>query len=158
MAARTTDTGNTLTPVGRAEAAVAEQLSISADARKAWVMRQNGATFFQIAEELSISEHAAAKTVREVADHVAELIDVGAKQEILVTELTRLDRLQAGIFTMAEAGDMRALDGVLKIMAHRAKLLGLDQVTVDNRKQTVVIAGDSDSYLSAIEQAMGGSS
>jgi hypothetical protein len=151
-----TSTGNVLTPVRKGELDAAAQNKEQERARAAWIMRQNGSSYFEIAEALGMSESMASQKVSEVARHMAVLVDAGAKQEILTMELARLDRLQTGIFNQAESGDLRAIEGVLKIMAHRAKLLGLDQVTVDNRKQTVVITGeDTSSYLEAVRQAMG---
>lgn len=155
MAERTTDTGQTLTPVGRAVARSERKLDEAQQANAAYRMRMSGASLFAIAEQLSITEDMARRHISDVTNEVARLVDMGAKQNILTMELTRLDQMQLGQWPAAEGGDPKAVETVLKIMQHRAKLLGLDSAMVDNSKQTVVIAGDTDSYLAAIKKAMG---
>lgn len=48
--------------------------------------------------------------------------------ELLTLELSRLDALQRAVFTDALRGDVKAMDRVLKLMDHRAKLTGLYNV------------------------------
>jgi hypothetical protein len=55
-------------------------------------------------------------------------------------ELERLDRLFAAVWPLAIAGDLAAVDRVLKIMARRAKMEGFD-------KETVKLIGDKDNPL-----------
>jgi hypothetical protein len=52
-------------------------------------------------------------------------------------ELERLDRLQAGLWQKAISGDTRAVDAVLRVIAARARLLGLDAPTNLNVKAQV---------------------
>lgn len=149
------DPGKHLTIVGEATES-AELVLYERDlARRAYQMRMEGNSLFEIAESLKISEHKAAASIREVARSVAELVDTGAKQEILEMELARLDAMQAPLWPQASSGDTRAVETVLKIMSHRAKITGLDGASIDRRNQTVVIAGDSDAYMAAIQRAMG---
>jgi hypothetical protein len=49
--------------------------------------------------------------------------------ELRVLELERLDRLQASMWDAALEGDIPAVDRVLKVIAARVRLLGLDQST-----------------------------
>jgi hypothetical protein len=46
--------------------------------------------------------------------------------ELRTLELSQLDRMQVAIWDKAIAGNLRAVDRVLKIMRRRAQLLGLD--------------------------------
>lgn len=50
-----------------------------------------------------------------------------AVDELRVLELDRLDRLQRSCWDSAIAGDIPAVDRVLKVIAARVRLLGLDQ-------------------------------
>lgn len=88
-------------------------------------LRMEGRTFDRIGAELGISRQRAYQLVsgalgklqRETLDRV---------EEALALELERLDALQLAIYEKATAGDLRAIDRMLKIMERRAKLLGLD--------------------------------
>lgn len=91
--------------------------------RRALDLRKGGATYVQIAQELGYKDHTAAvaavkvalqKTLQEPADELREL------------ECARLDTLLISIWPTARRGDLGAVDRVLKIMARRAELLGLD--------------------------------
>lgn len=62
--------------------------------------------------------------------------------EVRAQERERLDRLGNVVYQRALAGDMAAIDRMLKIMDRRAKYLGLDIVQI---KQDITITeGDSD--------------
>lgn len=50
--------------------------------------------------------------------------------ELMKIELARLDKLQLRLWPVALAGELGAVDRVLKIMERRAKLLGLDAPTL----------------------------
>ena len=86
-------------------------------------MRIAGATFDQIAEALGYRGRCGAhksvtaalrKTLQEPAD------------ELRTLEAERLDRLMLATWQAATGGELDAIDRVLKIMARRARLLGLD--------------------------------
>lgn len=47
-------------------------------------------------------------------------------QSLRILELNRLDQLQSAIMPDALSGNLKAVDRVLKIMAHRANLVGLN--------------------------------
>jgi hypothetical protein len=60
---------------------------------------------------------------------------------VKVLELNRLDQLQAGIIGSALNGNEKAVNAVLKIMDHRAKLLGLyapSQVKVNDWRTEII--------------------
>lgn len=63
-----------------------------------------------LAIETAIARHAGAET----------------SLELRALEALRLDRLQLVVWDRALAGDLRAIDSALAIMAQRAKLLGLN--------------------------------
>jgi hypothetical protein len=72
----------------------------------------------------------------------------------LATELDRLDALQAKWWTKACDGDVAAANIVLKIIAQRARLLGLEDT--DRRQaavaRTIVITGTPDEYVSQLRE------
>lgn len=108
-------------------AASKAQRAATAERRsKAVAMRLAGIDYDTIAQRLGYSDRGAAhKDIsRALEQNVAELsrnADV-LRQE----ELQRLDRLQAGVWAAAAAGDTKAVDTALKIIDRRCKLLGLD--------------------------------
>ena len=85
--------------------------------------RMRGATFREIAKQLGVPRttvhrdyhQAIARWVTPLAEEARDL------------ELARLDRLQHSRWQKALDGDDAALDRVLKIMAQRRALLGLDE-------------------------------
>lgn len=88
--------------------------------------RKAGATFEQIAEKLGLSNKGNA--YRLVRDALKEVTREPA-EEVLILELERLDRMLMGMWGQAAAGDVFAVDRVLKIMDRRAKYLGLDTLS-----------------------------
>lgn len=84
-------------------------------------LRMAGLTYQQIGERLDISPDGARDLVQRTL-HRAEMRSVESLREL---ENTRLDRLQAGLWTKALAGDVQAVDAILRISAQRAKLNGL---------------------------------
>jgi hypothetical protein len=66
-------------------------------------------------------------------------------------EIDRLDQLQSAVWRQAVSGDLAAVDRALKVIQARAKLLGLEDMTVNNiTNNTVVIAGSGDDYVAAL--------
>ena len=111
----------------------AQRATTAARRGKAVAMRLAGLDFQTIADRLGYADRAAAHKdiTRALESNVAEMhrnADV-LRQE----ELARLDRLQAGAWTAAAAGDVKAIQAVLGIIDRRCKLLGLD--VVDRRDQ-----------------------
>lgn len=72
------------------------------------------------------------------------------KQEILDLELDRLDALQTAVWGMAISGDLKAVDSVLKIMTHRARLLTLGEDTGNTSTNTIIVAGDN--YVESLRE------
>jgi hypothetical protein len=66
-------------------------------------------------------------------------------------ELRRLDRMLRGLWPDAVEGDTQAIDRVLKIMARRADLLGLD---APERFEQAVSFAESDDYQEARTEMM----
>ncbi|WBB94201.1 hypothetical protein [Verrucosispora sp. WMMC514] len=108
-------------PASRAQrAATAERRA------KAIAMRLAGLDYQTIADRLGYADRAAAhKDITRAME--ASVQEMSRNADVLrMEELTRLDRLQAGAWTAAAAGDVKAIHVVLGIIDRRCKLLGLD--------------------------------
>lgn len=104
----------------------AKQAAIADRRAKMIQMRLAGIDFDTIAERLGYSSrnHATKDLTRTLEANVAaERTAVEALREV---ETRRLDRLQAAAWSAAIQGDLRAIETVLKVVAQRCKLLGLD--------------------------------
>lgn len=116
-------------------------------------LRLAGATWDEIAKALGYQSGPTAHTT--VKRHTAQLSKQSAA-ELMELELERLDMLQLVVWRRARQGDLRAIETVLKIMATRAKYLGLDNGTYESEssaKSTILIGGDEASYIQAIKDA-----
>ena len=86
----------------------------------------SGMDYTQIAKQLGYHDRSGAfKAIRgALAAERAEAVD-----ELRQLECERLDRLQASMWDAALEGDIASVDRVLKVIAARVRLLGLDQYT-----------------------------
>jgi hypothetical protein len=102
-----------------------ERVTRALNARTALELRLAGLNFDEIGGRMGFSRQRAHALVSE------ELARVNAERneraaELIRVEAERLDRLQAAVWPRALAGELRAVDRVLSIMARRARLLALD--------------------------------
>lgn len=81
-----------------------------------------GKTYAQIAEEVG---YAGKSSARKAVVAALAACEVDAVDDLRRLEVTRLDLLQAASWEDALAGDVRAVDRILRIITLRAKLLGL---------------------------------
>lgn len=102
-------------------------------AAEALFLRLAGATYQDIANQLAYKnpsgaqravERAMLDTIQEPADKLRKL------------ELSRLDRMQRGLWGKAIIGGTGAVDRIIKIMERRAKLTGLDLPTIVKNELT----------------------
>lgn len=87
-------------------------------------LRKAGATFAEIAAELGYSSPSGAY---EAVKAALEKAFSEPAEELRQLELARLDEMQAGLWEGAIAGDPDAVNAVLRLMGHRARLLGLER-------------------------------
>jgi hypothetical protein len=116
--------------------------------QQAVALRTEGRTYKQIGQELGVSlprahqlvDEAMATTRAETAANVEELRS---------REMVKLDALEDAIWARAAGGDLKAQEGVLRLMTRRAKLLGLDAPMKTEAKVTTTndLAGMSDEQL-----------
>lgn len=83
-----------------------------------------GRTYDQIAKEVGYSHRSAA---RKAVLGALEAVTVEGVHNYRTVELARLDALQNAVWDDAISGNMAAIDRVLKIIAARCRLLGLEQ-------------------------------
>lgn len=116
-------------------------------------LRLAGASWEDIATALGYqSPQSASTTVKDMMNRQSVR---QSAQELLGLELERLDMLQLVVWRRARQGDLKAIDAVLRIMAQRAKYMGLDTRTYEDDtvdKSTIVIGGDSEDYIAAIKR------
>lgn len=109
--------------------------SAKRDARKAALLRKDaealrlreqGLSYDDIAKKLGYANRAGAHVAvkRRLDQLKAECLE--AAEDVRQLELSRLDRLHAGLAKRAERGDVRAVDRVLRIMERRSAYEGLD--------------------------------
>lgn len=104
----------------------AQRIVVAERRAKAVQLRLAGADYDQISRQLGYSSRQAAREDVHRA-HVAALSEMRESVEELRTQdLDRLARLQVAFWPAAIQGDVKAGDMVLKILARRAKMMGLD--------------------------------
>ena len=91
--------------------------------RQALELRKAGASYDSIAKELGYRDRSGA--YRAVAVALLKTLQEPAA-EVRQLELERLDKMLLGLWRPATSGHEGAVDRVLRIMARRAALLGLD--------------------------------
>ena len=92
---------------------------------KALQLRRAGHGYRVIGERLGLSKARAHQLVQEGLEEAKAQI-VAHADELRTEEISRLDGMLPKLYAAAEAGDVQAVDRVLKIGERRAKLLGLD--------------------------------
>lgn len=123
-------------------------------AKKAYQLRQAGASWWDIAEELKVSEPQVRKSVAELINDAADTVDYYERRQVLSLELNRLDALQQAVWADAMDGKVTAVQAALSIMDRRAKWLGFAEPPEQQSATatTIVVPNDSKSYLAALEQ------
>ena len=91
--------------------------------RQALELRKAGVTFEQIAVSVGFrSKQAAHDSVRRALADIPKL----PAMELRTLDAERLDALEFAVWRTALAGDLGAIDRVLRILQQRARLLGLE--------------------------------
>ena len=121
---------------------------------RAYDLRCEGKSLFEIAQELGIPRaEDVAKLFNERYAYDAAFLTDTERTSILALELARCDKLQAAAWMEAMTGEPRAIDSVLKVMAHRAKILGLEKVDPVVQKNLVLVMGEKESdYIEALKR------
>ena len=124
--------------------------SVEERAYRAYQMRLGGKSWQNIKADLNYASVAKTKeAVDRLINKAAKTMVRDRREEIMDIELDRLDALQDAIWGMAMVGDLKAVDSVLKVMTHRAKLLALGN-NEDTGSQNTVIVASSD-YIQTLK-------
>ena len=104
----------------------AQRVAVTERRTEAVRLAASGMGYSQSAKRLGFHDRSGAyKAIRSaLAAEQAEAVD-----ELRQLECERLDRLQASMWDAALEGDIASVDRVLKVIAARVRLLGLDQRT-----------------------------
>lgn len=101
-----------------------EQLAIDSRRQQVAVLRKAGASIASIAMQLQCSESTVSADIKIMLNalHRDQKLNIDEYRQL---ELERLDQMQVAIWQKATNGDTNAQRSILRIMEHRAKLLGL---------------------------------
>jgi hypothetical protein len=119
-------------------------------------LRLGGLTWTEVATKAGYANAATANVeVKAFLQRAALMRDYALRQESLDMEMDRLDALQAAAWGAAMTGDLKAIDTCIRVMGHRAKLLGLEyrEETVVNR--TIVVTGSTEQYVQTLKMIAG---
>lgn len=113
-------------------------------------LRLAGLEYADIAREVGYSNKGTAW--RAVNTALRERVD-SSVEEYRQTELARLDALQSACWDKAMEGDIASATLVLKVMAQRSRLLGLELLAGQGAEspRTVVIQGNSEEYIRGLQ-------
>lgn len=136
-------------------AAKQEELRIAEESRmkaiQAFEMRRNGKTWYEIASVLRITEREAAKSVSQMIQDAAELVDEGARHYAVQMSMARIEAVVEAMMPKAARGDVQAANTILRAVQTGHEILGLKGPdTVNLTQQTVVVAGDD--YLNGLKE------
>ena len=136
---------------------VPKQLSIQRRAEEAYRLRCKGSTWEEVARACHFRNgNVAASEVRIMLTKMQVRMDNESRVEILNMEMDRLDSLQAAVWDQAMDGDYKAVDTVLKVMNHRAKLLGLDEAQPTNvTNTTILVSRDDERFVTQLKMIAG---
>lgn len=123
------------------------------DPRPAYHLRKAGYSFQEISKMVGRSVPACMNDFREYQNELAKELSLNDREAMTLLELGRLDDLQKVFYASASHGDLKALEGVLKIMVHRMKLGGLDQANPVNPQQSaniIMVGGSQEEFIEAL--------
>ncbi len=113
--------------------------------RLALELRKAGVSFPQIAAQLGYKSVSGAFDAVDSA--IKRLLQEPA-EEVRKLEVARLDHMLSAVWPSVQRGDERAVEMALKIMARRAKLLGLDA------PKAVELSGDLRLSIDALDKML----
>lgn len=125
-------------------------------AHAAHQLRLSGKRWHEVAAKAGYANAATANVeVRAFLQRAALSRDIALREEALELEMDRLDALQEVAWGAAMSGDLKAIDSCLRIMGHRAKLLGLEYRDEAQATRTIVVAGTTEQYVRTLKAIAG---
>lgn len=127
--------------IAKEEAAEAERARRREVGRQALALKAQGYSLFDIATSLDVDEGTVRASMSETMKALADVMDEVERREHLVELMTTLETMQRSLMPAAMAGDVRAAEGVMRVVDRKAKLLGLDTAETGVRSQTLIVQG-----------------
>ena len=124
----------------------------------AYVARQSGLSWDEVAEAVGYENSNTAKVnVNRFVQKAGLEADRTRREEALMMELDRLDRLQYACWGQAMTGDLKAIETALRVINTRARILGLDQVSLTQTvtHNTVVVQGGEKEFVDSLKVIAG---
>ncbi len=109
-----------------------------------------GLTYQEVADQLGYANRG---TVHRIVQQALDRHEAQTLKELRELELARLDGLQAAFYASAEGGDLRAGEFVLKVMAHRCRLLRLDREEGSelDDSRVLIVGGTKEAFIAALQ-------
>lgn len=92
--------------------------------RKAYEMRIQGASYHQIADTLKVSTDTVRNDVKAHMDYIPRENAI----ELRDMELDKLNQMELALQKKLRSGSPQAINAAVRIMQHRAQLMGLDSI------------------------------
>lgn len=106
-------------------------------------LRKAGYTEQAIADQLGLTQPAVHRSIVTSIKELVRSVNEDT-EEYRAIELARLEQLQQSIWAKATAGDLQAIDRVIRISERRSRLLGLDAQPVRPQEIEVPATGTED--------------
>jgi hypothetical protein len=123
------------------------------ESKEIYHLKLGGMDFVEIAQRYQITTDVAMQKYRSYLVEAAKTFGGDQRDMVVQTELARLDSLQQTYWHSALQGERADGEFVLKVMAHRMKLLGLDQLQADTKQQiaqVLVVGGSQQEFIDAL--------
>jgi hypothetical protein len=123
------------------------------DGERIYHYRRAGESIPDIATRLDMTTGEVVRLFREYMVQMVAETSVSEREHLVAMELDRLDQLMTPFWVAGTEGEKEGAEVYLKIAAHRAKLLRLDQPTPDELKghaQIIVVTGGKEEYEEAL--------
>lgn len=100
------------------------KLVIAERRRKAYELRMQGASYFQIADKLGVSHDTIRKDIKAFMNYIPRENAI----ELRDMELDKLNQMELALQKKLRSGSPQAVNAAIRIMQHRATLMGLDRI------------------------------
>lgn len=123
--------------------------------KRIYHLKRGGESFTEIAERMNLDPSDVIRRYRHYMVDIVTEYSVKERDHIVAMELDRLDQLMIPFYVAGTEGEKEGAETYLKIAAHRAKLLRLDQPTPDELSksmQVIVVSGSKADYEEALRR------
>jgi len=121
--------------------------------RRIYHLKLGGMPFPDIAATMEMGTDEVIQRYRNYTVWAAKVFGGDEREMVIQTELDRLDMLQQTYWQNALLGERADAEFCLKVMTHRMKLLGLDQMQADTKQQiaqVLVVGGSQQEFIDAL--------